>query len=331
MRINNCPSLLKEGHSTYSPDAIKKLFGGRKVNHLLSFSSPSHELIDEGNAVNNAGRLSLSGAQPKFGMVISENNELRYSVEDEKSEFLLKPIPTGYQVINPEYCPANENLTMQLASQIYGIESAPNGLCFYSDGPAAYIVKRFDIDGDVKYQQEDFASLMGLTRNNGGSDYKYNNGSYEECGEVIRRYVKATRLDLMRFFKVVIFNFVTLNDDAHLKNFTLLKRKNEYRLSPAYDLVNTSLQIRQPKIFALDNGLFREGMSMSDTNQVSYKEFQELGRRIGLPAKLIDKEIERFSGNNLLADSLIDRSFLSDELKRYYKLSFHYRQSLLRK
>ena len=109
-------------------------------------------------------------------------------------------------------------------------------------------------------RQEDFASLMGYTKANGGSDYKYCNASYEECAEVISRYVKASRIDLLRFFRLVLFNFIILNDDAHLKNFSLINQGNEYRLSPAYDLINTSLHLYNPRIFALDKGLFREGM-----------------------------------------------------------------------
>lgn len=75
---------------------------------------------------------------------------------------------------------------------------------------------------------------------------------------MIRQYVKASLVDIRRYYRLILFNFVTLNDDAHLKNFSLIERNGEYRLSPAYDLVNTSLQLREPRIFALDKGLFKE-------------------------------------------------------------------------
>lgn len=81
---------------------------------------------------------------------------------------------------------------------------------------------------------------MGLTKANGASDFKYNNGSYEECAEIIRKYVKAAPIDILRFFRIILFNFITLNDDAHLKNFSLISNGTEYHLSPAYDLINTS-------------------------------------------------------------------------------------------
>jgi len=126
-----------------------------------------------------------------------------------------------------------------------------------------------------------------------------------------------------------LFNFITLNDDAHLKNFSLVSNGKEYHLSPAYDLINTSLQY-EPRIFALDKGLFKEGMHLTDTCLVSSDDFIELGRRIGLPEKLVMLEIKRFTTPNEKADAMIDRSFLSDELKRSYRTGYHYRQSMIR-
>lgn len=327
---NVCPSFLIEGYSSYSPVALKRLFDGKQVSHILNFDSPTSTNIDGLQAIKNVGRLSLSGAQPKFGLVLGDDGMLRYSQEDEQSTYILKPRPTGYQIINHDYCAANENLTMQLASQVYGIETAANGLCFFRDGQAAYITRRFDVYPGGKYAQEDFASLMGLTKANGGSDFKYSNGSYEECAEIIRMYVKSAPVDILRFFRIVLFNFITLNDDVHLKNFSLVNNGREYHLSPAYDLVNTSLQIYEPRIFALDKGLFKEGMHLTDTRQVSSDDFLEFGRRIGLPEKLVMHEMKRFTTPNEKADAMIERSFLSEELKRAYRSSYHYRQFMIR-
>ena len=138
---------------------------------------------------------------------------------------------------------------------------------------------------------------------------KYCNGSYEECAEVIQKYVKAARIDLLRFFRLIVFNFISLNDDAHLKNFSLINRGNEYRLSPAYDLINTSLHLTEPRIFALDKGLFKGGMNLGD--------------------KLIKRELDEFVKEKPLVQVLIDRSFLSEELKKQYRMSMGYRCKML--
>ena len=41
--LNVCPSLLSEGYHTYSPLALRRLFNGKQVSHLLSFSLKTEE------------------------------------------------------------------------------------------------------------------------------------------------------------------------------------------------------------------------------------------------------------------------------------------------
>ena len=323
-----CPSILQEGYDTYSPIARRTLFDGHAVSHIFSEPSPDTETVEANEAVKTVGRISLSGAQPKFSIVV-DDDKLRYIREGEQGTFILKPRPTAYQIINKDFCVANEHVTMQIASQVYGIETAANALCFFDDGTPAYITRRFDVHSKGKYKQEDFAALLGYTKDNAGSNYKYDKASYEECAEVIHRYVKATLIDIRRFFRIILFNFVTLNDDAHLKNFSLIERNGEYRLSPAYDLINTSLQLMNPHIFALDKGLFKEGMAFSDTHTISRSDFEEFGKRIGLPIKVIKQEIDMFAAEQPLVKELLGRSFLSPSLQKQYWMAFDYRRKML--
>lgn len=321
-----CPSTLKEGFNTYSPEACRSLFGGKQVSHILNFDSPNNANADSTDYATHIGRISLSGVQPK-GALVLRNRVLSKPEKGERGRYILKPAPVSYALLERKYCPANEHLTMQMASQAYGIETARNALCFFRDGEAAYLTKRFDVAPDgTKYPQEDFASLAGLTRANGGSDYKYNILSYEDCADIIRRYVRAAQVDLLRFFRVVLFNYITLNDDAHLKNFSLIDRGDgDYRLAPAYDLINTSLHLHRPHIFALEKGLFKEGMRMSDTHTVDRGDFEEFGHRIGLPNRTINRELDTFAKESPLALKLIAHSFLSEKLKKDYRLSYQHR------
>ena len=323
-----CPSILQEGYDTYSPVARRTLFDGHAVSHIFSEASPDTGTVEANEAVKSVGRISLSGAQPKFSIVV-DDDKLRYIREGEQGTFILKPRPTAYQIINRDFCVANEHVTMQIASQVYGIETAANALCFFDDGTPAYITRRFDVHSKGKYKQEDFAALLGYTKDNAGSNYKYDKASYEECAEVIHKYVKATLVDIRRFFRIILFNFVTLNDDAHLKNFSLIERNGEYRLSPAYDLINTSLQLMNPHIFALDKGLFKEGMAFSDTHTISRSDFEEFGKRIGLPIKVIKQEIDMFAAEQPLVKELLGRSFLSPSLQKQYWMAFDYRRKML--
>lgn len=299
------------------------------VPYPMSFqANPDTETAEANEAVKSIGRISLSGAQPKFSIVV-DDDKLRYVREGEQGTFILKPRPMGYQIVNRDFCAANEHVTMQIASQVYGIETAANALCFFENGVPAYITRRFDVHSKGKYKQEDFAALMGYTKDNAGANYKYERASYEECGEIIHRYVKAALVDIRRFFRLILFNFVTLNDDAHLKNFSLVERNGEYRLSPAYDLINTSLQLREPRIFALDKGLFKEGMVLTDTRTVCRSDFEEFGRRIGLPAKVIKQEIDMFAFEQPMVKEMLGRSFLSPVLQKQYWQSFAYRCRML--
>lgn len=330
-QINVCPSTLAEGYSTYSPAALRALFNGKVVSHILSFNSPNNEEDDNNDYAQHVGRISLSGVQPKASLMLNTDNQLVRPGEGERGTYILKPAPASYALLERKYCPANEHLSMQIASQVYRIDTAANAICFFRDGEAAYITRRFDVAPDgSKYQQEDLASLGGLTKANGGSDYKYSNLSYEECAELIRRFTTAASVEVLRFFRLVVFNYLILNDDAHLKNFSLINRGDgEYHLAPAYDLINTSLHLYEPRIFALDKGLFREGMIMTDTHTGSRADFEEFGKRIGLSPRLVKRELDGFSSEQPLAKVLISRSFLSDKLKRYYWQSFNYRRTTL--
>ena len=328
--INVCPCTLAKGFQTYSPAALRQLFDGAEVSHILPFNSPNSDTEDNREYTRHVGRISLSGVQPKASLVLL-NGQLQQPSADERGQYILKPAPTSYTLLERKYCPANEHLSMQLASQIYHIETAANAICFFRDGEAAYVCRRFDVAPDgSKYQQEDFASLGGLTKANGGADYKYSNLSYEECAQLIQKYTTASAIEVLKFFRIVVFNYLILNDDAHLKNFSLINRGDgEYHLSPAYDLVNTSLHLYEPRIFALDKGLFSEGMQLTDTHTITRRDFEEFGRRIGLAPRIIKRELDFFSAEQPLAQSLINRSFLSDPLKLRYWQSYNYRRITL--
>ena len=328
--INVCPCTLAEGFQTYSPAALRQLFDGAEVSHILPFNSPNSDTEDNREYTRHVGRISLSGVQPKASLVLL-NGQLQQPLAGERGQYILKPAPTSYTLLERKFCPANEHLSMQLASQIYHIETAANAICFFRDGEAAYVCRRFDVAPDgSKFQQEDFASLGGLTKANGGADYKYSNLSYEECAQLIQKYTTASAIEVLKFFRIVVFNYLILNDDAHLKNFSLINRGDgEYHLSPAYDLVNTSLHLYEPRIFALDKGLFSEGMQLTDTHTITRKDFEEFGRRIGLAPRIIKRELDFFSAEQPLAQALINRSFLSDPLKLRYWQSYNYRRITL--
>ena len=112
---------------------------------------------------------------------------------------ILKPIPNAGK--RPDQMPANEHLTMQIARQVYGIETAENALIFFKNGAPAYITKRFDINEDgAKLGQDDFASLAGRTPQTHGEHYKYL-GNYLELFQLMQTYVPAYKLEAPKLFQ----------------------------------------------------------------------------------------------------------------------------------
>lgn len=173
-------------------------------------------------------------------------------------------------------------------------------------------------------QKEDFASLAGLTKKKGGSDYKYGNLSYQGFAEIIDTYSSVPAIDKLRFFDLLVFYFVFCNGDAHFKNFSLLEDKSgKFRLSPAYDLLNIHIHI-DDGIFAMTKGLFNELKPeyLGSQPAITGKSFYYLGINIGLPEKLINSTLDKYCKIHDLTNTLINSSFLSDDLKSQYSIMY---------
>ncbi len=317
IEIEHCPSTLKEGFKTYSPKALKTLFDGKKVSHILDFN------IDEfrnGTSLEDAmHRLSVSGVQEKFPAVI-ENAKIRLLQEEGRSTYILKPAPWDKTLIERNQIPANEHLTMQIASQVYGIMTAANGLCLTPKGQMVYITRRFDVMQDgQKLSMEDFASVVGRNEQTDGAHFKYS-GCYEDIAIAIKKYVAAWMVDLERFFELVLFNYIYANADDHLKNFSLIKQGDDLRLAPAYDLMNTSLHVIGDD-FGLDGGL-SPNIEKSDVYEREKHpcrlDFERFGLHIGITNRRVQKILDKYMSLPEGSKTLIENSFLNNKMKRTY-------------
>lgn len=327
--IKYCPGTLAEGFSTYSRTCLNRLFRGKKVSHILNYESPNESEEDTERFIENRKRISISGVQEKLSLVL-EKNQLRLTKKGEHGTYILKPIPRDLNKVNQ--VPANEHLTMQIARQVYGINTAESALIFFKNIEPAYITKRFDVKEDnSRWGKEDFASLAGKTSVNAGPDFKYNY-SYEELGELILKYVPAYKIELEKYFVLVIFNYLFSNGDAHLKNFSLLETVNgDYILSPAYDLINTKIHVDDSD-FALEKGLFKDDFKsgyMKKSGHPGVEDFHEFARRLGISDKRREKLLSPFQSKQTFVEELISRSFLNDSTKRAYLLHYQTRRNQL--
>ncbi|WP_291557267.1 HipA domain-containing protein, partial [Bacteroides sp.] len=229
--INVCPGTLISGYDTYSPTCLRKVFDGKKVSHIMDFSyNDSPESL-----ISSINRISISGVQEKLSAIIKKG-KIIITPEGESGRYIIKPIPDYKHLRFRNNIPANEHLTMQIASQVYKIKTAENAMVFFSDGQPAYITKRFDYAADgSKIRQDDFASIAGKTERNNGKDFKYT-GNYEDIARLLRQNVSAWQVEMTKYFTLVLFNYLFSNGDAHLKNFSLQETTDgDYVLTPAYD------------------------------------------------------------------------------------------------
>lgn len=314
--INTCPILLASGYDTYSPSGRKYLFDGKKIDCNLDFSFYGEDSTD--NLASNMQNLSISGAQEKYSAVL-DGHKIRLANKNEQGTYILKPAPAD-KIKDRKEIPANEHLTMQIANQAYGIDTAKNGLCFDSNGDVVYITKRYDVTGERKLNQEDFASLTGHTLEKDGGNFKYD-GSYSDIANCIKKEISAWMVAMEQFFKLTVFNYIFGNGDAHLKNFSILNTGKENILAPAYDLINTKMHINGDDI-GLANG-FAQDFCKSDyyekTGHPCRDDFFRFGTQIGLQSKRVEDILDKFSSFDPKVYSLIYNSFLStDKHKRNY-------------
>jgi serine/threonine-protein kinase HipA len=322
----NCSGCLKQiDYEGYCTKCLKDLFGGKRVDHILPFNSPYKE--DSDLYRDHTKRLSISGVQVKYSMRLEDKNLV---LTDKGGQYILKPIPVG-QFKNLDQAPANEHLTMQLAGQIFKITIPPNAIVHFSDNSPAYLVKRFDVKADgSKHQQEDFAQIAQITEETQGKNYKYDL-SYEEIGALIKHHIPTYAIELEKFFRLILFNYIFSNGDAHVKNFSAIQTDvGDYLLTPAYDLLCTKIHSPGESDMALELFKDRFTAAYDAIGFYTYDDFLELGKVIGIKESRIIKIIEEFNNKEESVDKLVDASFLRDDLKEFYKHTYKDRLTRLK-
>jgi serine/threonine-protein kinase HipA len=322
--IEYCPGTLAEGFDTYSRTCLNRVFQGKKVYHVLPYDSPASNPETDILFEENRKRLSISGVQEKFSVIL-EKNKLRLINEGERGTYILKPIPAAGK--KPDQMPANEHLTMQIARQAYGINTAGNALIFFKNGASAYITKRFDIDKDGnKLAQEDFASLAGRTPQTQGEHYKYL-GNYLELFQIMQANVPAYKIEAPKLLKILMFNYLFSNGDAHFKNFSILETSmGDFILSPTYDLLNSRIHI-EDRDFALEDGLLPSNLAQGNIG----RQFAIVSEHADISEKYFNDILTLMLSKSHLVEKMTNSSFLNEKTKRNYWQSYQGRLKQLMK
>ncbi len=248
-----------------------------------------------------ADKMSIQGVQPKLSAVLKIKAG-RFEIVDRGGRYILKPNPLPYEEV-----PANEAVTMSMAAAA-GIEVPVHGLIPAIDGSWVYMVRRFDRVGRTqKRHVEDFAQLSGATR-----ETKYQS-SLERIATLVGQYCSFPALEKPKLARRLLFCFLTGNEDMHLKNFSLQVADGTVLLSPAYDLLNTTLVLEDAKE---ESALPLNGKKSKLTRTLWLDYFCR--ERLGLPAPVIDDLRRELAAAVPRWKQLLARCYLSDPKKRAY-------------
>lgn len=245
--------------------------------------------------------VSVPGVQPKLSMSILEDNQKNQRltvVGALGGNYIFKPPSQDY----PEM-PANEDLTMKMA-ELLNIDVVPHSLIKLASGELSYITKRIDraSDGTKIHMIDMFQILEAFD--------KYR-GSMERIGKAIQDYADNTFLDILRYYELTLFSFLTGNNDMHLKNFSMVKTSYGWALSPAYDLLNV----------AIVNSDDLEELALTiagKKKKITRKLLVEFGIGLGLTRRQMEGTFKRFLELKTDAITLIGSSFLSEDMQEAY-------------
>lgn len=306
--MNRCPISYQECDNKYSLRGLKKL--SNRLTALQDFPYSAEEQRIE--AASRASKMSIQGIQPKLSAVLNIKDST-FEIVDANGQFIIKPQHYTFKEL-----PQNEDLTMRLAG-IVEIAVPLHGMIYSKDGTLSYFIKRFDRTGREKFPLEDFAQLSGKTR-----DTKYDS-SMENVMSVIEKYCSFPQIEKEKLFRLTVFNFLTGNEDMHLKNFSLLTKDDLVALSPAYDLINTTIALGEAKEeIALPIKGKKNNLKKSDLIDYFAKNLMQLTE------KTIDTALDAFFSAESKFTDLINKSFLSGEAKDKYHALFKKRLSVLK-
>jgi len=321
--MNRCLSCFKEiTQGEYCAACLRKIFNRKTPK--LNFAKKDFSAIQS----KSVKHFSISGVQAKISLKL-QGNEL--VVTKTNGEYLLKPSASNIELEFQSEVPANEHLTMQIAKQIFRMKVAENALIKFIDGEFAYITKRFDRVKNNKLRQEDFCQLSNRSPETKGKNFKYD-GSYEEVGEIVHKYCSASKIEIEKLYKLIIFCYIFGNGDAHFKNFSLLESvNNDYLLSPVYDVLNTALHLPVGHRMALDMFKNFESESFKINGFYGYEDFLKLAELYQIKESRAEKMIKEFIEKREKVVEFVNISFLNDKAKKEYLIIFEDRLKAIKK
>lgn len=299
MKCLHCYKSLSDGEIDYHKGCARKIFESAIVPVLPYTRANIKELAREIVAAST----TVTGVQAKLSLDVSRGkagDAQRFTIVGLWGKYILKPQTDRFANL-----PENEDLTMHMA-EATGIKTVPHSLIRFADGELCYITRRIDRTRQGgKIAMEDMCQLSERL-----TEDKYK-GSYERIAKLIRQHSAAPLLDVVNFWEVVVFSWLTGNADMHLKNFSLYRPADNYMLAPAYDLLSTALAMPEDdeELALTLNG---------KKKRIRRNDFEKAMLENGMKDNAIAKLFDRFSKSVPKWHGLINESFLPKALQKAY-------------
>ena len=295
--MTNCLFCYQPVEAGECHSACSKKFFGTKTVPILELDQ---EKLNQLAQITVNKRLALTGVQSKISLSLNgEKGNKRLTLVGLWGDYILKPQSNQFA-----YMPEVEDLTMHLA-KLFRVETAQHAIIRTTTGELAYITKRFDRAKGKKIHVEDLCQLSELL-----TEQKYKS-SYERAGKVIKKYATNSGLDAIKYFRLVLFSFLTGNNDMHLKNFSLVHTDKGVLFSPAYDLLNVNL------IYPDD----KEELALTlcgRKRKIKRSDFDQFAMSLGLAEIVRDNIYKDFSKQAEGVSDWVARSFLTEHYKEKY-------------
>jgi serine/threonine-protein kinase HipA len=289
----------KPSEADFHPRCAKLMFGEKGVPEIAIRLKDIKDIAKK----NLMSRLSVTGVQSKISLELetSEDKNQRLTIVGFQGDYILKPPSAEYPNL-----PENEHLTMLMAKE-FSFEVATSSLIRLASGEFCYITKRFDRKEGVKLAQEDFCQLTERL-----TEDKYK-GSYESIARWIKNNTTAPGIDLVRYFELLLYSFVTGNSDMHLKNFSIqTDLEGRIRLAPAYDLLSVQIFLPEDK----------EEMALTlngKKNKISARDWEEFASSIALPKNVFQKTVKTFREKIPALIELLESYPFANSFQKQYK------------
>ncbi|MFY0598789.1 MAG: HipA domain-containing protein [Cyclobacteriaceae bacterium] len=293
-----CLYCYKKSDSDFHTACSKKIFGAPEPPQVPYTESDLLNLAEQ----MIKGSATVTGVQPKLSLHIEkpDNQSQKLTIVGLWGQYILKPQSHIWGEL-----PQIEDLTMHLA-RLSNIRTVEHSLVKLMSGDFAYITKRMDREKDTKLHMEDMCQLAGRL-----TEDKYKS-SYERIAKEIWAHSTNPGLDVVRFYELVLFSFLTGNADMHLKNFSLLRKLDgSHHLAPAYDLVSSELLVEDDdeELALTLNG---------KKKKLKYTDFQKAMETSRIPPKAALNILTKFSKLQSIWSEMVQSSFLSNDMKEVY-------------